>query len=129
MPLEVITSQSKKTYIEEVGRITDAFLGIEDHGILTTSIMFDFGGSGQGCGQYSWDGADPNNRTKRIGSPQFGVFVRKFLEVCGVDDWQKLKGRVVLVLREEPYGLIKGIRQLKIDGNKEFIFDDIFEDK
>ncbi|OAM89313.1 hypothetical protein OH491_13685 [Termitidicoccus mucosus] len=75
--------------------ITDTMLGQEDHGILTccltlkaTSGTFRFGG-------YQLDHlhlSDSKGKTGRIGTA-FGMeFVRRVMEVAGVDSWEKLKG-------------------------------------
>lgn len=40
----------KKNNYMEIGKVRDVFFGIEDHGILTLNIDFDYGGSCQGTG-------------------------------------------------------------------------------
>ena len=84
-------------YIENA-QITDTFLGIEDHGIFTFSIMLDYGSSGQGFGHYSLDGYNKELK-KREGWANGIMVLRGILEAVGVDSWEKLKGRYVRVKR------------------------------
>jgi hypothetical protein len=78
----------------ENARISSAFLGVEDHGIFTFSLMLDFDGSGQGFGQYGldeWSKAQDD----RVGIG-YGIDVLKaILEVVGVEEWGQLKGKLV----------------------------------
>ncbi len=80
-------------------RIESTMLGIEDHGIMTFTIMLDYGGSAQGYGGYAMDSYDKVNK-KRIGSA-FGIeSIRAVLEAVGVTRWEDLKGKYVRVERE-----------------------------
>lgn len=64
-------------------RIRKTFLGIEDHGLLTFTLDLDYGGSGQGFGQYVLGG-------------EFGCkAIRAVLETVGVDRWEDLPGKHV----------------------------------
>ena len=70
-------------------KITSVQLGFEGHGILTAFLHLDYGdSSAQGFGGYSLD------------SWACAVFVRRVLEVVGVDNWEDLKGQTVRVKAE-----------------------------
>jgi hypothetical protein len=88
-----VTIRDKK-YHAELGVIVDTFLGTEDHGIFTFNLELDFNSAHQSYGNV--DLVD--------------LEILKDLMVCvGVDQWEGLRGKRVYALREEPYGLIKGI--------------------
>ncbi len=71
--------------------ITGTTLGPEGHGILSAILTLDYGdGTAQGFGGY--------NLTRCC-----GTFVRRVLEVAGVDCWEKLAGRAVRVKREDGF--------------------------
>jgi hypothetical protein len=117
-----------KTYLPEIGVVESTFLGIEDHGLLTFILQMSFGGSGQGAGMYSLDGYKKDNKEKRVGSPSMGPLVRQILEVCGVDQWEKVKGRKIVVLRETPYDKILGIMNLPPGESHYLIFQELFDE-
>lgn len=114
-------------------------LGVEDHGIMTCMLMMNFGTSGQGVGGYGFDvpvkytpykdkysdGSDGD--WGRVGTAYGTEFIRRLLLACGVDEWEKLVGRTVFVLRESnKWGAkIVGIRPLPTEPGREFIFDDL----
>jgi hypothetical protein len=83
-------------------KIDSTMLGVEDHGIMTCMIGLDYGGSHQGFGGYSFDG--PKGRKSKTGDrigTAFGCeFIRRVLEVVGVETWEQLKGKHVRVKRE-----------------------------
>jgi hypothetical protein len=67
-------------------KIQSTFLGIEDHGIFTAMITLDYGESSQGFGNHDLTYRD------------YGIkYLRKILEVVGVDCWEELKGKHVRV--------------------------------
>lgn len=96
---------------EEAGKIKAAFLGFEDHNIFTFMLDIDFGGSGQGFGHYA---------IKQTA----GVIIPAILEACGVRSWDQVEGRVILAIRDEPYGLIRGIKPMPFEKGTGFRFDD-----
>ena len=80
-------------------RIVDTYLGIEDHGILTWRLDFDYGGAGQSFGGYTGDQPSPSTRgLKRVGRAEFGTSIRALLDALGVSSWEQLKGQVVRVV-------------------------------
>jgi hypothetical protein len=73
--------------LRELGMLTKAILGYEDHGILTFYLHFDFGGSAQAFGGYA------------LGDKFTDVVLRGILGAVGVDDWGKLPGNEMWVIR------------------------------
>ena len=117
-----------KTYEAEIGKIESTFLGIEDHGILTFIIHIDFEGSHQGAGTYSLDQYD-SKKGKTIGTPHMAAVIRSILETVGVDTWEKLPGKSVVVLRDKPWDTIRGLTNLPPAKPMYTIFEEIFEGK
>lgn len=100
-----------KDYFLELGIIEDAFLGREDHGIFTYTLMFNFAGSHQGAGNFVL--ADPTN---------FGKHVQAILDFFG-SNWCDLQGQDAYVMRESVYGPIVGI--LSKNRSKFMIFSEV----
>jgi hypothetical protein len=80
-------------------------LGIEDHGIMTFSLMMDMGGCGQGFGGYALDG-----KAGKIGHSKSIQAIRKILETVDVREWEDLKGKLVRIRKDNEFtGPIKAI--------------------
>lgn len=75
-------------------KIRNAWIGIEDHGIMTSMIDVDYGGSGQGFGGYDLRGE------------RMYQWVDGVTRAVGVERWDDLVGKVVRVQTD---GLIRGI--------------------
>ena len=75
-------------------QIEDASIEIEGHGILSSMIHLNYGGSAQGFGGYSLE---------RDG---LSSWVRNMFRVTGVDNWSALKGKNVRVEQDRPFGKI-----------------------
>ena len=88
------------TLDRELGRIEEAILEIEDHGVLTFWLMFDFGGSGQGFGGYTLDAWNPTEH-KREGTACGTDMILRILHAVGVTDWNDLEGKEMWVERDE----------------------------
>jgi hypothetical protein len=73
--------------------IENVELEIEDHDILTCMLFLDFGGSIQGFGGYALGNSNCLQNKKNY----CGHFIRRCLEVSGVNNWNKLKGKTVRV--------------------------------
>ena len=99
---------------KELGKITKVSIEIEDHGILTFWLNFDFGGSGQGFGGYA---IENDLGTKAI---------RKIMETVGVDAWEKIPGHEMYVHREN--GIIRAIEAPKYNGGKYFNIKTFYEE-
>lgn len=90
-------------------KISRAFLGYEDHGILTIFLTLDYGGSGQAFGGYALDKYDGVEK-KRVAHAGCGAFVAGVLRVTECDSWEKIVGKLVRVERESSYnGRVLGI--------------------
>lgn len=116
----------------EIAKAESTMLGVEDHGILTCFVHMKMGGSGQGAGGYSLDSNIKHTIFKGYNSPDdrvgltYGMeFVRRLIQAFGVDNWEDIPGRTVFVLREQPWGPIKGIRPLPTEEGTEFVFEDL----
>lgn len=107
-----------------IGKITSTFLGIEDHGVFTAYVGFDFGGSAQSAGGYAFT-------TKKDDGGSFGSrWIKSFIEAAGVDSWEKLKGRTLFVYRdsESMAGAIIGVGPLPTEPGKLFMFKDLSDE-
>lgn len=109
-------------------RITGTSLGVEDHGILSSWLNLDFDGSGQGFGGYCFDepvwgpGGRAAHDFKGRRGCAFGMeYIRRLMEVVGVEKWEDLKGKYVRVRKADRWGAIEAI------GN--IIKDDWFDPK
>lgn len=101
-------------------KISSTMLGIEDHGIMTFSLMMDMGGTGQGFGGYALDG---NSGGK--GHAKSILAVRKLLETVGVMRWEELKGQLVRIKKDSEWnGPIKAIGHIIDD--KWFSLEEFF---
>lgn len=118
---------------ETIAKIERTMLGWEDHGILTCMLTVSYGGgSAQGIGGYTLD--EPvrdgqNNFVGRRGTDYGMEFVARMIQACGVQTWEEVKGRTILVLHEDDrwHSPVIGIKPLPTEGGKEFIFDDLKE--
>jgi hypothetical protein len=112
--------------VREIAKITSAFLGWEDHGIFTCVLMVDYGHSGQGIGQYALDGYDDESG-RRIGTAFGTEFLMRLMRACGVQDWNKLVGRTVYVVKESDgwNAKVLGIEPLPTEPGERFMFDEL----
>jgi len=85
-------------------KITNAFIGIEDHGVFAWSLMFAWPGAGQGTGVYTFD----SEKIKEI--------VTKF------GQWEDLQGKLVRIGRKHPGATIFSMRDI-LDDSIEVLFD------
>lgn len=79
--------------VECNAKITSTMLGIEDHGVLTVYLTLDYGGAGQGFGGHVLDGPYDEATKRRADSAAFALYVRRVMEVVGVNSWEALKGQ------------------------------------
>jgi hypothetical protein len=121
----------------DVAKITDTFLGWEDHGRLTVVLTVDYGGSAQGVGGYALDEPlfEDGRFVRRVGTAYGMEFVAQVMRACGVDRWEAVKGRTVYVLQDLDEGdlswgtsKVLGIEPLPTERGVPFIFDDLVED-
>jgi len=107
----------------ELGKIDDVNLTIEDHGILTLQIGFDFGGTNQGFGGYCLD--TYNEKTERREGHACGTdFILRILQTFGVSKLDEIVGKPAYALREKGSQKIVGLETPKFDGSKKFLIED-----
>lgn len=82
------------TLVTENAVITSAFLGLEDHDIMSFMINLDFGSGSQGFGGWALDG---NNG--KMSWDYSMLILRNIMTTVGVRDWSKLKGTFVRIRR------------------------------
>lgn len=92
-----------KTYSGQIGTIKSTSLGTQDHGIITSMLHVEWTGGGIGVGGYCLDEPRKDADGKRIG--RFGTaygldHIMRVLETVGVDKWEQLPGKQVIVLFE-----------------------------
>lgn len=118
---------------KEIAKITSTALGYEDHGILSSMLFVDYGGGTcQGIGGYSLDEPTHDADGKflgRRGSAYGCEFIARTLKACGVDSWEKIKGRTIYVLKEDDrWGAkVLGIAPLPTEPGEPFMFADLDE--
>lgn len=116
------------TEFKEIAKIESTMLGYEDHGILSTMLFVNYGGSSQGVGGYALDSYDKEAK-RRIGTAYGCEFIIRTMKACGVDSWEKVKGRTIYVLKEnDSWGKVLGIENLPTERGNRFIFADLFEE-
>lgn len=68
----------------------------DDHGVLSAWLFVDYGGYGQGFGGHALYLPDSFKHSK--GQRNFaGHFIFRCLDVAGVSEWSKIKGRAIRV--------------------------------
>lgn len=113
-----MTEQDTQRYETPV-KITDVFLGFEDHGIFTMTLDVDFGSSAMKVGGYNLQGD----------TGFAAAFIRGVLQTTGSNDISQIKGKaVLLVTSTHPHNPgrigVLGIKQLPFDGGAEFSFEE-----
>jgi hypothetical protein len=110
---------------EELGKIEGVFFGIEDHGILTFMMTFDFGGSGQGFGGYALDTYNKETK-KREGIAAGTDLVLELLNLFGVSSLGEIRGRYAYAIRDGDHhnSQIIGVRIPKPEGGRCFMIGD-----
>ena len=78
--------------IENV-KITDTFLGREDHGILTCYLTVEGGGFGVSIGGYCIEKYDEHKKKRVV---CFDI-IERIMEVVGVNNWEELQGKHIRV--------------------------------
>lgn len=90
-----------------------------ERGFLDAWIHLDYGGSGQGFGGFVL--YLPKSFSHHTIESPAGHFIFRVMEIAGVSDWSKLKGRTIRVRKESEFGTIQAIGHI--------VKDDWFEPK
>lgn len=101
------------TYDAEVARVTTYRLGREDHGIFTLQLGFEGPAWGQSLPAMALDEYDRETESRKTGE----YAAKYIMEVADRLGSPGTTGQRVLVLRETPYGDIKGFAVLEDDGS------------
>ena len=114
---------------EKIAKIESTLLGYEDHGIFTAILYLHYGDSGQGAGMYSLDQYDKKTE-RRHGTAAGMDFIIGVLRACGVDQWEKVKGRTIIAIMDgigdDWNAKVIGLKPLPTEGGTEFLFADAF---
>ena len=88
------------TYGGQIGTIRSTALGYEDHGILTASLTVEWPGGGVSVGGFVLD--EPRDREAkeytRVGTAYGLDHIIRIIETVGVEKWEDLVGKQVIVL-------------------------------
>lgn len=110
----------------QLGKIESVRLFIEDHGILTLYVFFDFGGSVQGFGGCFLDEESSVSGGRRRGTSAGMDFVLRLLQLFKVDSLDRIVGRTAYALRSSSAwnSIITGIELPEFDGGGKFTIDE-----
>ena len=118
----VVVMNGGKEYVGYIASITDTFLGVEDHGVLTGTLTIRRGGTLQTIGGYYFDQYNPETEEREVLT--FGMdFIRTTLSTVGVNSWEALKGQTILLLGDADRNVV-GIANIW-DPQKVFVFKDL----
>lgn len=77
--------------------IENATITNDDHGLLSAWVYLDYGGSGQGFGGFALY-LPKSFKHHDVGGPNYaGHFIWRVMEIAGVSEWSKLKGKTIRV--------------------------------
>jgi len=107
---------------ERIGKIKSTMLGIEDHGIMSFSLEFDFGGAGQAFCGYALDDYSEELK-RRVGTAGGMDLMIGIIKACGVKKWEDIQGKTMYALYEkEGWGeRIIGIKALPFEQGGTFL--------
>lgn len=93
--------------------IESATITADDHGLLSSWVFLDYGGSGQGFGGYAL--YLPKGFNHHGVLSHAGHWIWRVMEVAGVTEWGKLKGRPIRVEKVDEWGDIIAIGHIVKD--------------
>lgn len=101
MEIQTIIKHDDKTYSGQIGTIKRTSFGMEDHGIMTAMLHVEWKGGGIGVGGYTLDGPRKDDNGKHLGrfGSAYGMdHLMRIMETVGVEKWEALPGKQVIVL-------------------------------
>lgn len=108
---------------DRIAKIERAFLGWEDHGILTVGLTLNYGGSGQVVGNYALD--RPGSDGRRRAGTEYGCdWIMRTMEACGANEWAQVEGRTI-VARFDDLERCLEIRPLPTEEGRPFVFEEL----
>jgi hypothetical protein len=115
----IIVEHNGKKYTGHVGTVSYTRLGMEDHGILTADVGFEWPGGGVSVGGFRLDARG------NVGTAYGLDYIIRVLDVFGVEKWENIKGSQAIVLFDYTEGgtwgrQSKGIAHIT-DDSKVFI--------
>lgn len=127
MAIETIITHNGKRYSGVLAEIKSTSLGVNDHGIFSSSLNVEGPGWGTSVGGFALDQYD--GKGKRCAYPA-GDWIGSILTTVGVDDWEDLVGCHVYVLYTEGSSglgqIARGIAELH--GERVMVFKEYWED-
>lgn len=110
MTMTITIEHNDVTYHGTLAKIDKTMLGYEDHGVLTAYLHCSWPSGGVGVGGYNLDRYRENEGT-RVATAYGLDQLAQMMKTAGVDSWEKLPGRQVIVLFEGDAwgGTAKGI--------------------
>lgn len=109
-------------------KITGTMLGIEDHGHFTNMIYLEWPGGGVGFGGWATDEWDEKTQKRVDKNGLTGEYIKALLDVVGVEKWEQLQGKHVVVETGGVGTTCTGIRNL-LDETKWFRPKEWFEER
>jgi len=124
-----VSAVETEQYEKTLAKVRAAWIGREDHGILTIGIDFDYGSSGQGLPGVALDAWD-SDKKRRVGDARSIDYINAILDAFGVDRFDKIQGRTIYALRDPGWnGLIRGLEPLPTEKGARIILSDIWRDE
>lgn len=111
MSATVAVEHDGKTYAGQIATIDSTTLGWEDHGILTANLNCSWKGGGISVGGFCLDQSTGTPDYTRRGTAYGLDHVMRLMEAVGVNRWEKLPGKQVIVLFDAKPGAATWGRQ------------------
>lgn len=118
--------------IYELAKISNVFIGIEDHSIMTFEITVDYESYGsQVISGYALDKYDINKK-RRVGTAYGCEIIRRIIEEFNISNFEELKGKHCWIFGEGEGFTFKpkGIKSLCVDNKHSsgINFNDIYNE-
>ena len=101
--VNVSITHNGKTYGGQIATISDTSFGSPDHGVISAYLHTKWNGGGIGVGGYCLDEPvkdDDGKFIKRVGTAYGLDHLMRIMETVGVEKWEDLPGKHVIVLFE-----------------------------